>query len=337
MHPNKKTLVLEPFDISEGHNNAVWNRARQCRFYGHDKPNAPRLIDAWLTANAHLFQRAIPHHEVEQQINNAYGYAGVAPGPDVVPRERKKKEEKQKESPALVDFVESAFADFGVTELKQESRLEKDVHCPVDYLAALFFHPELAGAHNLWVCVGTTLPGMRTLKIGALKPRDVMSPKTPPKTHYDLQFVVPNPMTKETGLTKTGHIGWRTRDNAVSEDKRLFYVVEFDYDTQGNPVPKDVQARRLWCLNTFTNGCLALVVDSGGKSLQGWFRTHTLAQREVEVFWKVALALGADPRGAQPEQAFRAPNGTRYPKDGPGETKRQEVIFFKASAGRYRL
>lgn len=330
MYPNKKPLILTPFVVSDGHNNSVWLRARQCRNYGYDKQSAHRLIDAWLTANAHLFQRAIPRVEVGKQIDNAYGYAGTPPGPDSKPRERKgKKEEKQKESPQLVDFVESAFVDFGLAELKQESPQDRDTYCPIDYLASLFSpykHPHMD--QDVWVCIGTTLPGMRTFKLNELKDRGAGG------DYSALQFVVPNPMSRETGTTKAGTTGWRTRDNATSEKDRLFYVVEWDYDSQGVPVTKDTQARRLWCLNTFTEGRLAMVVDSGGKSLQGWFRTQGLPQRDVEVFWKLALAMGADPKGEQPEQAFRAPAGTRYPKTGGGEGTHQAVVYFNTYAGR---
>ena len=331
MYPNKKQLVLAPFVVTDGHNNSVWWRARQCRTYGYDKPSAHRLIDAWLTANAHLFQRAIPSAEVVQQIENAYGYAGTPPGADAKPREKKeKKEEKQKESPQLVDFVESAFADFGLLELRLESPQEKDTYCPIDYLSSLFQGPGTypgTGA-DVWVCIGTSLQGMRTFKLNTLTGAG--------GEYRSLQFVVPNPMSRETGTTKTGTTGWRTRDNSVSERDRLFYVVEWDYDTKGNAVSKDVQARRLWCLNTFTEGRLALVVDSGGKSLQGWFRTQGLSQRDKEAFWKLALAMGADPKGGQPEQAFRAPGGTRYPKTGEGEGKPQSVVYFNTYAGRGR-
>jgi len=330
MYPNKKQLVLAPFVVSDGHNNSVWQRARQCRNYGYDIQSAHRLIDAWTTANAHLFQRAIPSAEVVKQIENAYGYAGTPPGADAKPREKKEKKEEQKESPQLVDFIESAFVDFGLAELKKESPQEKDTYCPIDYLASLFQGPgtQPGGGADVWVCIGRTLQGMRTFKLNTLRDRGAGG------DYSALQFVVPNPMTRETGATKAGHQGWRTRDNATTEKDRLFYVVEWDYDTQGSTVSKDVQARRLWCLNLFTEGRLALVVDSGGKSLQGWFRTKGLHQRDVEVFWKLALAMGADPNGARPEQAFRAPAGTRYPKTGGGEGTTQNVVYFNTYAGR---
>lgn len=341
MHPKKKQLVLNPFNPADGHNNSVWDRARQCRLYGYDIISAEQLIDAWLTANAHLFQRAIPRAEVLRQIQQAYGYAGTPPASEE--RGKKEKKERQKESPQFVEFVESAFRDFGVDELKKENPNPwPNDKSPVDYLDLLFtdrarreYQERASGKYTstpqpvVWVCMGTTLPGMRTFKLSALSATRGQS--------AHVQFVVPNPMKAETGTTKAGTVGWRTRDNAISELDRLFYVVEFDYDSQGKPVPKDAQARRLWCLNTFTNGRLALVVDSGGKSLQGWFRTHGLPFRDVEVFWKAALALGADPKGSQPEQAFRAPGGTRYPKDPPGAQKPQPVIYFDILAGRSRL
>jgi len=329
MNAQKKPLVLAPFVVTDGHNNSVWWRARQCQLHGYDLPSATKLINAWLTANAHLFKRAIPSDEVRQQIDNAYGYAATPPGPDSNPKEKKEKQEKQQESPQLVDFIETAFASFGLKELRVESPQKKYTYCPIDYLCSLF-HPgaNTRECEETWVCIGTSLPGMRTVQIKTLLPNVGNGGE-----HSALQFVVPNPMTRETGLTMKGTTGWRTRDNATSEKDRLFYVVEFDYDPQGNPVPKDVQARRLWCLDTFTNGRLALVVDSGGKSLQGWIKTEGLPQRDIEVFWKLALAMGADPKGAQPEQAFRAPQGTRYPKTGGGEGKPQDVVYFNSSAG----
>ena len=326
----QKPLVLAPFVVTDGHNNSVWSRARQCQRHGYNVASATKLIDAWLTANAHLFKRAIPSEEVGQQIANAYGYAATPPGPDATPRAKKEKQEQQQESPQLVAFIETAFASFGLDQLKLESPQDKD-YCPIDYLSSLFLPARwsLHECEETWVCIGTSLAGMRTVQLKTVLEAG--------GEHQALQFVVPNPMSRETGITMKGTTGWRTRDNATSEKDRLFYVVEFDYDPQGNPVPKDVQARRLRCLDVFTNGRLALVVDSGGKSLQGWIRTEGLPQREIEVFWKLALAMGADPKGAQPEQAFRAPQGTRYPKTGGGEGKPQSVVYCNTWAGRSSL
>lgn len=330
---SRESLVLPPFKVADGHNNSVWARARLCRNHGLHYPEAVTLIDTWITANCHLFKRALPSHEVQQQIQNAYSYAGTPPGKDKQQRKTINPTPPRGGDVKLSEFIEQAFADFGVEELKREHpNIISRTLSPVGILRTLFCDVGRKSEES-WVCLGRNHKGMRSHKLIELHRREANG------EHFsEFQFVVPNPMTKETGTTLAGRgESWRCRDNAAREEDRLFYVVEYDATPDGAPVPKDVQARRLWCLNVCFQNRLVLVVDTGGKSLHGWFFTRGLTQQDRELFWKLALATGADPAGERPEQFFRLPNGTRAPKT-PGEgSKRQEVLYLNTRGGRGTL
>ena len=67
---------------------------------------------------------------------------------------------------------------------------------------------------------------------------------------------------------------------------------------------------------------LALVVDSGGKSIHGWFYVANRPEGWCKKFFRYAVALGADRMLWTRCQLVRMPNGTR------DNGKRQPVLFF---------
>jgi hypothetical protein len=69
---------------------------------------------------------------------------------------------------------------------------------------------------------------------------------------------------------------------------------------------------------------LAMVVDSGGKSLHGWFRCKGVDQECLSNFFTKATSLGADPMTWNPCQLVRLPWGVR------DTGKPQEVLFFNS-------
>jgi hypothetical protein len=100
-------------------------------------------------------------------------------------------------------------------------------------------------------------------------------------------------------------------------------VVEGD-ELEGEKIPKDTQAAVL--LHLAKLAPLALVVDSGGKSLHGWFTTWGRAEEQVAAFFRRARTLGADRAMWTRFQFARMPGGMR------DTGKRQQILFFNPAA-----
>lgn len=123
------------------------------------------------------------------------------------------------------------------------------------------------------------------------------------------EFIVPNAAHSRSGHTQTGK--WSRRCLEMFP-KRSYIVIECD-----PPIPStaeerhlllDRQASLLWFLAQ--KAPLVMVVDSGGKSLHGWFRAHSdegINQR----FIAYAADLGADPTAKNRCQLYRMPLGHR--------------------------
>jgi hypothetical protein len=148
---------------------------------------------------------------------------------------------------------------------------------------------------------------------------------------HDLQFIVPNPMTAKCGVTRAGKISTRSLSNTGS---RRFLVVEFDFDagrsteeagllalleTEGRD-GRDLCACLLGHLAAAAP--LALVVDSGGKSLHGWFYCAGRSDRSLTQFMNLAVSLGADNMMWSRSQFARMPDGLR------DNGRRQAVFYF---------
>jgi len=134
----------------------------------------------------------------------------------------------------------------------------------------------------------------------------------------DLQFVVPNAMTAEEGTSKKGEPSLRCRDNAARH--RRFVVVEFDQ--KGDEF---MQPALHWHLRELAP--LVLCVDSGGKSIHGWYFVEPQSDEWQARFFRHAVALGADHRMWWPEQLSRMPNGVRRDEHGR-IIAFQPVIYF---------
>jgi hypothetical protein len=149
------------------------------------------------------------------------------------------------------------------------------------------------------------------------------------------QFIVPNIMSARMGKRLDGIAeGARTLQNT---GERRFLIVEFDLaetkagkDTRdagfiramkrkGHSVT-DINATLL--AHLATKGPLVMVVNSGGKSLHGWFRTEGVPELQVRNFFNYACRLGADPQLWTKCQPVRLPEGVRE------NGNRQPVIFF---------
>jgi hypothetical protein len=109
-------------------------------------------------------------------------------------------------------------------------------------------------------------------------------------------------------------------------------VIEFD-KVNGEIVPKNTQAAILWHLSQIAP--LVLVVDSGGKSLQGWFDCLDKSEDGILPLMKYAVSLGADPAMWTISQWARMPGGSRVNHDKEGKIlpdTEQEVLVCRPLA-----
>jgi hypothetical protein len=133
---------------------------------------------------------------------------------------------------------------------------------------------------------------------------------------HTFEQIVPSPMLSKYGTTKDGKTSQHTLQ---ATGTRRFIVVEGD-KINGTPIPKDTQAAILRHLGE--RAPLALVVDSGGKSLHGWFFCHGADESKLRRFFAYAVSLGADAGLWTRSQFARMPDGTR------DNGQRQSILYF---------
>jgi len=133
---------------------------------------------------------------------------------------------------------------------------------------------------------------------------------------HGLEQIVPSPMKAKHGMTKAGK---RSEHSLEATGPRRFIVIEGD-QIDGKPIPRDTQAAIL--LHLAERAPLALVVDSGGKSLHGWFFCQGADEHKLKRFFAYAVSLGADAGLWTRNQFARMPDGTR------DNGKRQSILYF---------
>ena len=136
-----------------------------------------------------------------------------------------------------------------------------------------------------------------------------------------LQFIVPSPMTAREGITQTGKPSPNTNGNT---GPRRFLVIEFDFNHEASAADallveigarhglhhgRDLCACLLRHLAAFAP--LAMVVWSGGKSLQGWFPVIGASEEKLHRLFQYACLIGADRATWTPSQFIRLPYGER--------------------------
>jgi len=127
---------------------------------------------------------------------------------------------------------------------------------------------------------------------------------------HPMQFIVPSPMSAVMGPRKEdGKESFHAESNT---GPRKYLVTEFD----GPDKPR--QMARIASLRALGTLSLALLVDSAGKSLHGYW-TADPCEGVNRMFFEHACKLGADERLWLRSQFSRMPGGTR---DG----RRQEVL-----------
>jgi hypothetical protein len=149
----------------------------------------------------------------------------------------------------------------------------------------------------------------------------------------DFQFIVPNPMSKETGVKTDGKVSQRCLDNT---GPRSFVVIEFDITESGPwaPYVRDWRERGISTIDAnvalitelagkgLPRLPLALGVHSGGKSVHGWCPCTGLTDEQIRPFMARAVRLGADKATWTRCQFVRMPDGTR------DNGNRQRVHYF---------
>lgn len=156
------------------------------------------------------------------------------------------------------------------------------------------------------LCVGCTEYSFTT------KPRELLRGSL-----RDMQYICPQPMTKEKGLTTAGHLSFHSLENC---GPWTYLIIEWDSSTTAE------QARMLIHLRDFS-ARLVLVVHSGGESLHGWFFVGDWPDERREAFAAYALRLGACSGTIKNRSQFvRMPQGLR-PMIGK-RAARQIVHYF---------
>lgn len=207
--------------------------------------------------------------------------------------------------PAKREQIEAIAAASGIraADLREMSPVRlPEAPATREILAALF-------AGGGLICVGREKEKAETFRLSAL-----LSGVVP----HLLQFIVPSPMRAAWGVNLEGKRSARCLDNT---GPRRFLVVEGDC-INGEPIPKDTQAAVL--LHLAEHAPLALVVDSGGKSLHGWFYCGGMTDEQLTPFFRRACTLGADAANWCRCQFARMPDGHRRDPRG-----RQRALFFK--------
>lgn len=155
--------------------------------------------------------------------------------------------------------------------------------------------------------------------------RSLAAAITAPLSKHNLdgkQFIVPNPMTAKTGLTKHKDIRQRSRDNT---GEQIYVVVEADFPILSKEDQIHFGATLLIRMLALGHK-LCVVVHSGNKSIHGWFRVGT--QHSKHDLMRAAATMGADTLTFRKEQWVRLPGGTR---DNPDRTH-QSVLYYDSTS-----
>lgn len=267
----------------EGVHRWLMEAAWACRKAGLSPDVAAQELEDRMT------RRPNSQNEIEDAVRKAFE------GQRIIWHSRRHRQAPARWPEANAEQIEAVTASgLGVADLWEASpiRFGDDKPHTAEILERLF-------PNDPWLCVGS---------------------KYKFSTHHLSQFkslsdtseqIVPSPMLAKYGHTKNGKLSQHTLD---ATGPRRFLVIE------GDGTSKDHQAAIL--LHLAERAPLAMVVDSGGKSLHGWFFVAGKTDEQLTPFFRRACALGADDRLWLRSQFVRMPDGTR------DTGKRQHIIFF---------
>jgi len=195
---------------------------------------------------------------------------------------------------ANLEQIEAVAASgLGVVDLWEQSPIRWDDNTPrtAELLGRLF-------GGDPWLCIGSNRDFF-TEKLSK-----IIKPEQYPQ-------IVPSPMVDKYGMTADGR---RSQHTLSGTGPRRFLVLEFD------GIDRDTQGATL--LHLAERAPLTLAVDSGGKSIHGWFFCEGKTDEQLRPFFRMACGLGADPATWNRSQFVRMPDGRR------DNGNRQSVLFF---------
>lgn len=238
-----------------------------------------------------------PEQEVRCTVERIYEDDGEQ-------RETKKPKWPERD-PRLVSEVVSEAG--GLKELGEASPVQDLDRPTIQFLEPLFDGDPLITLGEKAVDQGgkVTIPGFTML---VSKFKELQTDR--------FEYIVPSPAIKKEGRRVDGEPSKHSKD---MYPVRLFLVIEFD------GTPKEQAATILLHLAQFAP--LVMVVDSGGKSLHGWFFCLGVPEPDVHRFFTYAVRLGADSKMYETHQFARLPNGIRS-----GSRKKQQVLYWDADA-----
>ena len=286
---------------SGGVHNWLWPAVHRFRELGI---NDRATLIGLLTEATAGYRRDIEQREIENAVDRSAPVAGNA--------NRSSRTPKSKPDLKLIEKI--GIEGEGVSGLARRSGPIPET--AQDALRALF-------PGNPLICIG------EDQKRVSVKPRAFWTGDAPlsAKNLAGHQFIVPSPMTRMTGLTK----GANPRPSSRCLDNtgpRWYLIVECDFTDEEllGRLGAHVVSRKDLCASILLElakvGPLAMIVDSGGKSLHGWFRVKDVPENKLQMFFQFATKLGADDATWKRCQLVRFPWGTR--SDGSC----QEVLYF---------
>ncbi|MCZ7636742.1 MAG: hypothetical protein M5U12_12335 [Verrucomicrobia bacterium] len=235
----------------------------------------------------YVHHRVVPDEEIEAAVDFAYEGDGN-PKPGALSRSI----EWPQVSLSLIERV--------LRDTKPLFDPDSDTALTARDVLPRLFHP------HEFVCVGPTSRSALVRSLSATLPDAGLQ-----------QFIVPNPMRGRSALNFRGKPSPRCQNNT---GPRRHLVIEFDSPT----LTKPIQAVLLSKLAEFVP--LIMVVDSGGKSLHGWFCVGHLGLRDQARLFAVGCLLGCDPTRWDICGWLRMPGGLRQVEGVPAV--RQRIIHF---------
>lgn len=294
-HPRVQELLRSVPVAGDGLNVHIFKLAHALKH--HCAPEEAFGVIAQATANR---GRAVKANEIRRAIQRAFnatcnGHAIQQwPEPDLS---------------AMLAITLAAADSCALAEMYEDS----PVWLPDDKTAAETVIDALFPAGSL-ICAGQSMREFWTADRNAFR-----------GSLHRLQFIVPNPMVSEKGRMQDGAESFRTLSNTGA---RRYVVTEFDIapvardgvtKTKWHPLvnewaahgmtPKEAMALLIRELAKYLP--LAVVVDSGGKSLHAWFYCSGAEEERLRRFMAYAAHLGADRATWTRCQFVRMPGGTR--------------------------
>lgn len=278
---------LLPFDAcpaaGRGVHTWIMRAAWACRFSKTTAAEAERLILDSMTRNPNS------KNEVVEAVNKVFGTELVVWHS---PQNAKTPAKWPEPNPEQIEAV--AASGLGVVDLWELSpiRFEDDEPHTADILPRLFPGDPL-------LCIGSKFEFFTVALSKIMGAADAF------------EQIVPSPMLSKYGRTKEGKLSQHTLE---ATGPRRFLVIE------GDGTSKDQQAAVL--IHLSERAPLTLVVDSGGKSLHGWFFVAGKSDEQLAPFFRRACTLGADKGLWTRSQFARMPGGLRE------NGNRQNILFF---------